>query len=158
MSNMADGSAHSCFSSSSAMLLNSTIFQAPLPNVQAVQTEQEAVANSETSAHDQEALKGAELPNHALAGGDLQYRAPTVLQRILTSWRLLRALPWRRFASGSVLVIEVRHRPLCCPVLIPLCWRWDRGAPCPVLLWGSHPAEGVLCWSSTSPRAAAGSL
>ena len=78
--------------------------------MQAVQTEQKAVAKSEASAHDQDALKGAELPNHALAEGDLQYRAPTVLQRIVTSWRLLRALPWRRFASGSVLVIEVRRR------------------------------------------------
>ncbi len=84
--------------------------QAPLPKVQAVQTEQKPVATSEASAHDQEALKGAELPNHALAEGVLQYRAPTVLQRILTSGRLLRALPWRRFASGSVLVIEVRCR------------------------------------------------
>ena len=81
-----------------------------------MQTEQEAVAKSEAPAHDQDALKGAELPNHALAEGTLQYRAPTVLQRILTSWRLLRALPWRRFASGSVLVIEVRHsvQAKCC--------------------------------------------
>ena len=37
----------------------------------------------------------------------LVYTAPSGMQKFATSLRLIRALPWRRFKKGSVLVIEV---------------------------------------------------
>ena len=39
--------------------------------------------------------------------GDPQYRPLSGLQRFFTRLRLIRALPWRRFPKGSVLVLEV---------------------------------------------------
>lgn len=42
-----------------------------------------------------------------LPSGELVYTAPSGMQRFATSLRLIRALPWRRFKKGSVLVIEV---------------------------------------------------
>ena len=51
-----------------------------------------------------------------LPSGELVYTAPSGMQRFATSLRLIRALPWRRFKKGSVLVIEVtftRFMPLC---------------------------------------------
>ncbi|KAK9824686.1 hypothetical protein WJX72_012391 [[Myrmecia] bisecta] len=42
-----------------------------------------------------------------LPSGDLVYEAPSALDRFWTSLKLLRALPWRRFKKGSVLVLEL---------------------------------------------------
>ena len=45
-----------------------------------------------------------------LPSGELVYTAPSGMQTFATSLRLIRALPWRRFKKGSVLVIEVSCR------------------------------------------------
>ncbi|KAK9917362.1 hypothetical protein WJX75_003547 [Coccomyxa subellipsoidea] len=42
-----------------------------------------------------------------LPTGELVFTPPTGFQKLLTSARLARALPWRRFKKGSVLVIEL---------------------------------------------------
>ena len=44
-----------------------------------------------------------------LPSGKLTYAAPTGMQKFATSLRLIRALPWRRFKKGSVLVLEVQQ-------------------------------------------------
>ena len=44
-----------------------------------------------------------------LPSGKLTYTAPTGMQKFATSLRLIRALPWRRFKKGSVLVLEVQQ-------------------------------------------------
>ncbi|BDA50409.1 Protease 4 [Coccomyxa sp. Obi] len=63
-----------------------------------------AVAEEKTETPPAEVSKiGAEeLPSGALA-----FTPPTGLQKFMTSLRLIRALPWRRFKKGSVLVIEL---------------------------------------------------
>ena len=45
-----------------------------------------------------------------LPSGKLTYAAPTGMQKFATSLRLIRALPWRRFKKGSVLVLEVQQQ------------------------------------------------
>lgn len=51
--------------------------------------------------------QGQDEDGYELAGSMLRYRAPSSTQRLLTSFKLLRARPWRRFKKGSVLVLKV---------------------------------------------------
>ena len=48
-----------------------------------------------------------------LPSGDLAYEPRNAGQRAATSFRLLFALPWRRFRKGSVLQLDVRFVMLC---------------------------------------------
>ena len=59
-----------------------------------------------------------------LPSGDLVYEQRNAGQRAATSFRLIFALPWRRFKKGSVLQLDVR-------TLVPAC-RAKR--PYPLLL------------------------
>ncbi len=52
-------------------------------------------------------LQASENGAGGLPNGELVYKAPSGMQKFATSLRLIRALPWRRFKKGSVLVIEV---------------------------------------------------
>ena len=56
-------------------------------------------------------LQASENGAGGLPSGDLVYKAPSGMQKFATSLRLIRALPWRRFKKGSVLVIEVIANP-----------------------------------------------
>ena len=57
-----------------------------------------------------ELLQASQNGTGELPSGKLTYAAPTGMQKFATSLRLIRALPWRRFKKGSVLVIEVQHQ------------------------------------------------
>ena len=58
--------------------------------------------------------EGADSTAEALLPlGDFVYRPLSVTERFWTSFRLIFALPWRRFKKGSILAFEV------CPVLPP---------------------------------------
>jgi hypothetical protein len=61
----------------------------------------------------QAAGNGAAAEEEPLPSGELVFRPRTPLQRFGTSLKLARALPWRRFKKGSVLVIEVTHSLPC---------------------------------------------
>lgn len=52
-------------------------------------------------------VQASENGAEPLPTGELVFTPPTGFQKLLTSARLARALPWRRFKKGSVLVIEV---------------------------------------------------
>lgn len=52
-------------------------------------------------------LQASQNGTGELPSGELVFTAPSGLQKFATSLRLIRALPWRRFKKGSVLVIEV---------------------------------------------------
>ena len=54
-------------------------------------------------------LQALQYGTGELPSGKLTYTAPTGMQKFGTSLRLIRALPWRRFKKGSVLVLEVQQ-------------------------------------------------
>lgn len=71
-------------------------------SVTATPTEQ-AANFSRNGAPDAVSTDDADLPI-----GEPVYKAPTGGEKFMNSLRLLRALPWRRFQKGSILVIEVK--------------------------------------------------
>ena len=55
----------------------------------------------------------AKKPPPPLPSGELVFEPRNAGQRAATSFRLLFALPWRRFKKGSVLQLDVRLRHRC---------------------------------------------
>ena len=43
---------------------------------------------------------------YELTGRSLNFKPPSAVQKFWTTWKLLRARPWRRFQKGSVLIMK----------------------------------------------------
>ena len=48
---------------------------------------------------------------YELTGRSLNYKPPSAAQKFWTTWKLLRARPWRRFQKGSVLIMKASSLP-----------------------------------------------
>ena len=53
------------------------------------------------------ATQGIGEEEYDLSGSHLKFKEPSGMQKFVTSLKLLRARPWRRFKKGSVLVFKV---------------------------------------------------
>ena len=88
-------------------------------------------------------LQASENGAVGLPSGDLVYKAPSGMQKFATSLRLIRALPWRRFKKGSVLVIEVSCQPMLlskdCHSCLPRHWRCLLFLSMLKAPWKGHP-------------------
>ena len=88
-----------------------------------IRADAESAAPFTTDSSSKNSAQAGEGPGNGQAGkeslplpsGDLVYEARNAGQRAATSFRLIFALPWRRFKKGSVLQLDVR---LCSPLFL----------------------------------------